>query len=608
MRTQKESRLETCVLNQNFKSTLGLLGMILFFVFNLTSAFAQQSSAEIFHPRTTNRTTKTVKAYLPFHQNSKMVSVEFVDGMAVLEGDIVLGPSSLYSGDVTYAIAIDGDTYRWPNGIIPYTIESGHPKRQQIMQAIQHIQQRTSIRMISRSNQQDYVRFITGDGCWSRVGRVGGMQKINIGSCSTGSIIHEILHAAGMWHEQSRSDRDANVQIMWDNIKEDKKHNFKKHVSDGIDIGQYDCGSIMHYSSMAFSKNGQATIVGKTCNTLGQRSGMSPGDISGINSLYKPAVPQGLTSKLWYLKLKHSGKVVDIRGGGKSPKVNVQQYQLNHSEAQKFRFINAGGGYYYIQNVNSGMVLDVQGGVARAGTNVWQYNKNNTDAQKFRLQTAGGGYLFIRSKLGNFNLEVLGASKSNGANIRIGAIKGGPDQQFKLQEAKIAPTPKTSYLKPLEHYWNSSRRDNFSAASAKAKSNAVRGKYRFVRIDGYVLTKSTSLEGTTTPLYLYWNASRTDNFTTASAQGIRAAQAGGYRRASLEGYILKTVKPKYKNLYKPLWLYYHPTRKDNFTTASAAGIRAAQAGGYRKVRIEGYVRKDNTTNLATNLPTVFTRN
>ncbi len=605
MKTKNENIISNDAKQKKNMQASRFLLLALFILFGLTNSFSQNSKTELFNPKTTVRTQKNVNVYIPFHKEQRLVSLEFVDNMAIMEGDIVLGPAHLYSGDVQFAVAIDGDTHRWKNSIIPYTIESGHPKRQSILNAIQHIREQTNLRIIPRSNQNDYVKFVTGDGCSSRVGRCGGKQNITIGSCGFGSIVHEILHAAGLWHEQSRSDRNENITIQWDNIESGKKHNFNKHVSDGIDIGEYDCSSIMHYSAFAFSKNGMPTITSTKCASFGQRKGMSPGDIAAIHKLYNVTIPEGFTNKPWYLAAKHSGKVIDIKGGGLTPKVNVQQFQLNHSDAQKFRFVNAGNGYYYIQNIRSNKVLDVQGGVAKPGTNVWQYSKNYTDAQKWRLLDAGNGYFYIRSKLGDLNLEVQGGLKNNGANIRVAAIKGGPAQQFKFKEAKHTPPPKDSYCKPLEHYWNGDRKDNFSTATTIGKNNAIGGKYKFVRVDGYVLNKPSSVEGKATPLYLYYNAARKDNFTTASALGIRAAENGGYRKAGIQGYVLKTVNAKYKHLYKPLWLYYHDKRKDNFTVASKAGIRAAEAGGYRKVRIEGYVRINNSSNLTLNQISTF---
>lgn len=50
----------------------------------------------------------------------------------------------------------------------------------------------------------------------------------------------------------------------------------------------YDYGSVMHYASTAFSKNGKPTIEPKKKGVdIGQRTGFSETDIYKINKLYK---------------------------------------------------------------------------------------------------------------------------------------------------------------------------------------------------------------------------------------------------------------------------------------------------------------------------------
>ena len=89
----------------------------------------------------------------------------------------------------------------------------------------------------------DWVTFRPSGGCSSSVGRRGGQQFVNLGGgCTTGNTIHEIGHTVGMWHEQSRQDRDAFVTIQWANIEAGLEHNFDQHISDGDDVGPYDYG------------------------------------------------------------------------------------------------------------------------------------------------------------------------------------------------------------------------------------------------------------------------------------------------------------------------------------------------------------------------------
>ena len=57
-----------------------------------------------------------------------------------------------------------------------------------------------------------------------------GVQLVSLGAgcVQHGVVLHELLHTLGLWHEQSRLDRDRYVRILWENIRTGKEDNFAK--------------------------------------------------------------------------------------------------------------------------------------------------------------------------------------------------------------------------------------------------------------------------------------------------------------------------------------------------------------------------------------------
>ncbi|EDO34806.1 predicted protein, partial [Nematostella vectensis] len=158
--------------------------------------------------------------------------------------------------------------------------------------AIAEYAQKTCIRLRpKKAGETAYLSIFKGGGCWSYVGRTGSKQQLSLaGGCwHKGIVIHEIAHALGFFHEQSRPDRDHFVTIKFENIQDGKEGNFRMHSTSQVTTHgtTYDFESVMHYGGRAFSKNGQPTIVAKKAGVnLGQRHGLSHLDTIQVNIHY----------------------------------------------------------------------------------------------------------------------------------------------------------------------------------------------------------------------------------------------------------------------------------------------------------------------------------
>ncbi|EDS31597.1 metalloproteinase [Culex quinquefasciatus] len=187
---------------------------------------------------------------------------------------------------------------RWPGGQVPFVINGNFQAKdmQLIEDAFNEYHSKTCVRFKPRMGEKDYISIESSQsGCWSSVGRIGGKQEVNLQmpGCTTkvGTIVHELMHALGFLHEQNRSERDNWVTIMTQNIQRGTENNFAKasaKTTTAFGV-QYDYGSVMHYSTNAFSANGKPTIVAKKnfSGNIGQRDGFSSLDIRKINLMYK---------------------------------------------------------------------------------------------------------------------------------------------------------------------------------------------------------------------------------------------------------------------------------------------------------------------------------
>ncbi len=224
------------------------------------------------------------------------VTYEVIDDLAVVEGDIVIGKAgqlgqSKDSSGERDGVGITGSFFRWPNGVIPYYIPPSFPNPSRIVDAVRHWNETMGgvIRFVERRSERNYVTFYTSSGCSALVGYNGiGAHPVYLGeSCTTGSVIHELGHTVGLWHEQSREDRNSYVKVNWSNIDLLSQFNFNQNIWNGDDIGAYDYNSIMHYGQYSFSNNGKPTLETIPAGIpIGQRKALSIGDINAVRFMY----------------------------------------------------------------------------------------------------------------------------------------------------------------------------------------------------------------------------------------------------------------------------------------------------------------------------------
>lgn len=185
----------------------------------------------------------------------------------------------------------------WPRGIIFYELdESVAHLSDLIWKVMQQFHDETCIRFIPRrQNEPDYIRLEALKGCSSYIGRIGGEQTVSLGDgCEyRGTIAHELLHSAGFFHHQNRSDRDEYLEILWDNIARGKESQFMKMAPhENLLLNKFDYNSIMLYGPHTFGRTLDRVTMkpkqeGVTLLEVMEKQGLSELDIDNVNKLYE---------------------------------------------------------------------------------------------------------------------------------------------------------------------------------------------------------------------------------------------------------------------------------------------------------------------------------
>lgn len=222
----------------------------------------------------------------------EIVDFKVVNGLAIAYGDTLLGKVQPdFEGNSGRSESPRVQTWEGPE--IPYMINPSLPDPSRVQRAVDYFNQHTAVHFIPYDGQKDGIVFEPGEEeCISYLGKTGGLQPIRLQrGCGTQEILHEIMHALGFIHEQSRPDRDQYVDILWDNI-EGKFQSQYAIVPDSLVEPErdspFDYRSVMLYRPNVFAAHpGKATMQSKSTTPISPvTDGLSETDIERVNRLY----------------------------------------------------------------------------------------------------------------------------------------------------------------------------------------------------------------------------------------------------------------------------------------------------------------------------------
>ena len=174
--------------------TLGIT-LVFLLIFGWAQALAADENPlvghERFQPGATIEGTGLAQVYDNNSQMVRLLPYTVIDGMAIHEGDMILGKASDFetqagSGDpnVLHGAVHKDINLRWPGGIVPWRIDSGgytEANRQAIIAGMNKMEELTGVRFMrwhgmsteEREKYPDYIEFKNGGGCSSYIGKTG---------------------------------------------------------------------------------------------------------------------------------------------------------------------------------------------------------------------------------------------------------------------------------------------------------------------------------------------------------------------------------------------------------------------------------------------------
>ncbi|XP_066561543.1 meprin A subunit alpha [Amia ocellicauda] len=349
----------------------------------------------------------------------------------VVEGDMALPPGRN---------ALINPAYRWKFPI-PYILADSLDLNAKgvIFQAFEMYRLKSCVEFKPYEGEKSFIKFEKLDGCWSQVGDLQTGQQLSLGEgCDyKATIEHELLHALGFYHEQSRTDRDDYINIWWKEVLPGMEHNFAKYSDLFItDLNTpYDYESIMHYGAYSFNKNpGVPTITAKIpelTSVIGQYLDFSKLDLLRLNRMYNCSSSLTLLDQCAF-------EYINICGMIQNPNDNADWVRTQSTPGKEDHTLNGqcrDAGFFMYFNTQSGKIDETALLESRT-----LYPKRNLQCLQFFYKMTGSPkdrlVIWVRMVDGTGNTHKL---------VKAQTFSGDGDHSWKIAHVSLKADMKFRY-------------------------------------------------------------------------------------------------------------------------------------------------------------------
>lgn len=161
---------------------------------------------------------------------------------------------------------------------------------------------------------------------------------------------------------------------------------------------------------------------------------------------YAQIIPEGL----YVIRSAcNSNYVIDLNASVVSRGNNIQLWEYNGTNAQKWRVTHENGAIVIRSSLNSQFVIDLNASNATNGENIQLWEYNGTNAQRWYPEYKDGNYILHSAVNQNYSLDLNGSNTVSGSNIHCWENNNTAAQRLHFQSISSSGSVETSSTVPV---------------------------------------------------------------------------------------------------------------------------------------------------------------